>query len=296
MSGLDRRAQSLLRVAAAAGRDVSYPLLVAVTALPERGVRESLRAAVEHGVLVADQGGGRYRFRHALLAEAVYGTVLPGEREWLHARLADELARGDDAGPAELAPHWALAGRSADALTASVAAAREAQAVFGLSEARGHLERALALWDVVPDASELTGLASTSCSSRPRCSPARRATRRARSSSHGKRSRSSARATGSARRFCTSAWGRYEFQCGGGDTFLAAFERAVALVPAQPPSRERARALEALAHGLVLLWRYDESLALCEQALELARAVGARDDRAARTDDARQRPRISGPG
>ena len=158
MSGLDRRAQSLLRVAAAAGRDVSYPLLVAVTALPERGVHESLRAAVEHGVLVADQAGGRYRFRHALLAEAVYGTVLPGEREWLHARLADELACGDDAGPAELAPHWALAGRSADALTASVAAAREAQAVFGLSEARGHLERALALWDVVPDAVELTGL------------------------------------------------------------------------------------------------------------------------------------------
>src|SRR3954454_5979553 len=69
VSGLDRRAQSLLRVAAAAGRDVSYPLLVAVTALPERDVRESLRAAVEHGVLMADRRGGRYRFRHALLAE-----------------------------------------------------------------------------------------------------------------------------------------------------------------------------------------------------------------------------------
>ena len=71
--------------------------------------------------------------------------------------------------------------------------------------------------------------------------------------------------------------GSYEFECGGGDTFLVAFERAVALVPAQPPSRERARALEALAHGLALLWRYDESLALCEQALELARTVGARE-------------------
>ena len=152
LAGLDRTARSLLRVAAAAGRDVSYPLLVAVAALPERDVRESLREAVEHGVLVSDQASGRFRFRHALLAEAVYETVLPGEREWLHARIADELSRSADAGPAELAPHWALAGRSADALAASIEAAREAEAVFGLAEALSHLERALALWDAVPDA------------------------------------------------------------------------------------------------------------------------------------------------
>ena len=69
------------------------PAARAVAALPEREVRESLRAAVEHGVLVADQATGSFRFRHALLAEAIYATILPGEREELHARLADELAR-----------------------------------------------------------------------------------------------------------------------------------------------------------------------------------------------------------
>jgi hypothetical protein len=47
-------------------------------------VRESLQRAVEHGVLVADQGG--FRFRHALLSEATYSTLLPGEREEVHAR------------------------------------------------------------------------------------------------------------------------------------------------------------------------------------------------------------------
>src|SRR5690349_16893905 len=70
VAGLDRQAQGLLRVAAAAGRDVAYALLVAVAAQPEREVRESLRAAVERGVLVADRASGRFRFRHALLAEA----------------------------------------------------------------------------------------------------------------------------------------------------------------------------------------------------------------------------------
>ena len=59
--------------------------------------------------------------------------------------------------------------------------------------------------------------------------------------------------------------------------FLAASERALELVPAHPPSRQRAQALAGHASGLHLLWRYEESLALGEQALALARAVGARE-------------------
>ena len=101
------------------------------------------------------QATGSFRFRHALLAEAVYATLLPGEREELHGRLAEELARSAAAAPAELAPHWAAAGRTREALAASVEAARQAEAVFGLAEALAHLERALALWAAVPDAADL---------------------------------------------------------------------------------------------------------------------------------------------
>ena len=155
---LDRSTQSLLRLAAAAGRDVGYPLLCAAAGLPERDVRESLRLAVDHRVLVAEQATGSFRFRHALLAEAIYTTILPGEREELHARLAHELARGGAASPAELAPHWEAAGRSTEALAASVEAARQAEAVFGLAEAQAHLERALVLWPAVPDAAKLVEL------------------------------------------------------------------------------------------------------------------------------------------
>ena len=157
VSRLDRPTQSLLQLAAAAGRDVGYSLLHATATLPESDIRESLRRAVENGVLVANQATGSFRFRHALLAEAVYATILPGEREELHARLAEALAR-DGAPPTELATHWAAAGRSAEALSASVEAARQAEAVFGLPEARAHLERALDLWASLPDAAELAHL------------------------------------------------------------------------------------------------------------------------------------------
>src|SRR5262249_56786639 len=94
-----------------------------------------------------------------VVAEGMYERVVAGEREELHARVAEELARGEPpAAAAELAPHWAAAGRAREALVASIAAAREAEAVFGMSEALAHLERALALWDDVPDVAELVGL------------------------------------------------------------------------------------------------------------------------------------------
>ena len=118
-------------------------------------MRDSLRQAVEHGVLVVETATGSFRFRHALLAEAIYSTILPGEREELHARLAEELERSGAAAAAELAPHWAAAGREPDALVASIEAARQAETVFGLAEALAHLERALALWETVPGAAEL---------------------------------------------------------------------------------------------------------------------------------------------
>ena len=162
LAGLDGETQSLLRVAAAAGRDVPYRLLAAVVPLSEAQLVEALRRTVEHDVLVPDQPAGSFRFRHALLAEAIYTTVLPGEREELHARLARAL--GDDPALAassiagELAHHWAAAGRPVEALRASIDAARDAAAVSGPSEAFQHLERVLELWPLVDDPEALVGL------------------------------------------------------------------------------------------------------------------------------------------
>jgi DNA-binding CsgD family transcriptional regulator len=277
VAGLDPATWGVLRLAAAPGRDVGYPLLRAVAALPDPELRESLRRAVEHGVLVAEQAKGGFRFRHALLAEAVYATVLPGEREELHARLAEELARSGAAAPGELAPHWAAAGRTKEALVASVEAAREAEEVFGLSEAYAHLERALRLWAAVPDASEAVGrsfdeVCAWTAELASQTGGAPRAVELA---------RQAIELVGDGDPLRTALLherlGAYLFESGSGDTSLAATERAVELVPARPPSPERARVLAALATQLILFWRHDESLAVCQEGLEVARTVGARE-------------------
>src|SRR6266511_3154903 len=264
------------RLAAAAGREVGYPLLHASVELPESELRDSLRQAVEHGVLVGEPQTSSFRFRHALLAEAIYATILPGEREELHARLAEELARSGAAGAAELAPHWAAAGRNSEALVASVEAARQAEAVFGLSEARAHIERALVLWDVVPNAAELVRLElaelcswtaelASSTGSAPRAVELQRR---------------AIDLVGKGDRRCAALLeahlSRYLYECGKDDAGLAALGHAVELVPAQPPSAERAEVLSRFGSGLRLAWRFEESLSVCQEALAVARAVGAR--------------------
>jgi DNA-binding CsgD family transcriptional regulator/tetratricopeptide (TPR) repeat protein len=272
---LDRPTQGLLRLAAAAGRDVGYPLLRAVAAIPEDDLRESLRQAVERGVLVADRATGSFRFRHALLAEAVDATILPGEREELHARLAEELARDGATAAAELAPHWAAAGRTKEALIASVEAARQAEAVVGLAEALAHLEVALALWPAVPDAAELVRadlaeLCSWAAELASQTGAAPRAVQLAQQAIELVEEHDPLRA---ARLY--DRLGRYLHESGRTDAALSAFEHVVGLVPAAPPSAERAHALAALGQGLMLAWRFEESLVVSEQALALARAVGA---------------------
>jgi DNA-binding GntR family transcriptional regulator len=161
---LDANGRAVLRAAAAAGRDVPYRLLAAVLPLAELDLAEALRDAAEHDVLVADQDAGTFRFRHQLFAEAVYATLLPGEREGLHERLAraledDPRLAASGATAAEAAQHWAAAGRPVEALAASLQAARDAEAVSGLTEALQHVERVLELWDDVPVAEELAGVA-----------------------------------------------------------------------------------------------------------------------------------------
>ena len=269
--------QNVLRLAAAAGREVGYPLLRATVELPDGALRDSLRAAVEDGVLVAEPETGSFRFRHALLAEAIYATILPGEREDLHGRLAGELTRTGAAGAAELAPHWAAAGRPAEALTASVEAARQAEAVFGLAEAHAHLERALALWPAVPDPAGLTGLDlaelcawTAGLASHVGASP--RAVELARRAIELVGTDDPHRAA-----LLHVGLGEYLYQVGCDDAALAALERAVELVPAEPPSQERAFAVGSLAGGMMMAWRHADSLPLGEQALALARGVGARE-------------------
>jgi DNA-binding CsgD family transcriptional regulator/tetratricopeptide (TPR) repeat protein len=150
LDALPDQAQEVLRIAAAAGRRVDHRLLSEVAPLSPDELDQGLRDAVEHGVIVPDGFG--YRFRHALLQEAAHEQLLPGERTRLHAAFADALSRepqlaaaGADSVDAEIAYH-ALQAMDVDrAYPATVAAGYRARDLLAYPEALQHFERALDL-------------------------------------------------------------------------------------------------------------------------------------------------------
>lgn len=138
-------ARQVVRAAAAAGRRVAHGLLAEATGLTPGALDEALRGAVDGNVLVPVQGDS-YSFRHALLAEAVYDDLLPGERTRWHTSYAAALSSGRFLGAAaELARHARLAGDLATAVTAGIAAGDEAASVGGPDEAAQHYLQSLTL-------------------------------------------------------------------------------------------------------------------------------------------------------
>ncbi len=157
-------AQRILRTAAVAGPSVGERLLEVVAGIPEAQLYPALRESVEHHLLVVDEAGHGYAFRHALTRDALYDDMLPGERARLHAAYgaalsADPTLLGEDGNvAATLAHHWYAALDLPRALSASVQAGRQASTAFAPAEAARHLERALQIWPRVPDASEVAGV------------------------------------------------------------------------------------------------------------------------------------------
>lgn len=147
----------MLRVAAVAGRQVRHELVSAVSSQSPQETEQALAEAVHHHLLVVSEDG-RYRFRHALLREAVLADLLPGERVRLHAEVAAHLAAHPGAGTAaERAHHARESNDLPGAFSASLEAADAARRVGAPAEQLQHLETALALWSAVPDAAERAG-------------------------------------------------------------------------------------------------------------------------------------------
>ena len=141
---LSPEARDTVRVAAVGGRRVSHELLSAVVELPPQALDEALREAVDVNILELTPSGRGYTFRHALLAEAVYDDLLPGERVRMHAAYAAALAeRGGSS--AELARHARASHDVATAYRASRCAGEDAMRVAAPQEAMQHLQTALEL-------------------------------------------------------------------------------------------------------------------------------------------------------
>ena len=177
ISALPEAAQSVVGVAAVAGRRVDHDLLAAVAEQDEATTIDALREAVGQQVLVADSTGASdgYAFRHALMQEAAYDDLLPGERRRLHRAFAQAVAAqvagsgADAAGHwAELAHHWSAARDDARALDASVRAARAAVDAYAFADAVRHYETALDLWSSLTTRRPWRGSTTRRCSTMPR--------------------------------------------------------------------------------------------------------------------------------
>jgi DNA-binding CsgD family transcriptional regulator/tetratricopeptide (TPR) repeat protein len=275
-------AQRVLRAAAAAGSRVDHHLLASVTDVPAERLAELLREAVGHHLLVVAEGSDAYRFRHALVQEALYDDLLPSERTVLHAGYAGAIAarRAGRAGAAELgqlAYHWYAAGDAGAALLASVEAGQAAEATFALAEAWRHYERALELWGVAPEAAAR--------------SPLDRQTLLQRAADAAMLSGEPDRAVALARLALEAVdraadpmragallerLGRYLWMSVDAEAAMVAYEQAVAVIPAEPPSRERARALAGHGQLLMLRGHLAAAVARCQEAIAAARRFGAR--------------------
>ena len=151
---LSDEARQVVRVASVAGRRVRHELLAATAGLAPDAFDAGVRQAVEMNVLEA--GTQHFTFRHALLGEAVYDDLLPGERSRLHAAFVAALADTTRLGTAaELALHARRANDLDRAVTASIEAGDEAMAVGGPGEAAHHYQQAL---ELLEDADRVTRL------------------------------------------------------------------------------------------------------------------------------------------
>jgi tetratricopeptide (TPR) repeat protein len=286
MQVLPEHARQALAVVAVAGRQVPYRLLAAVAGLEDHELDSALRAAVASQLLVTRPGQDSYDLRHGLLREVINADLLPGERARLHAGYARALTeRPELAGtsPAvlvgELAVHWDAAGELTRALPARIQAGLAAEGARAFAEAARHFERALTLWEQAPQPDRPAGLDRVDLLARTAQAAAFTGLPEPAIGLLGQAMDSINPTVEPVRAAVLLAQLGLDRELAGREAdALAAFQEAERLLVGVPPSAERARVLVGYARVLALMWRSPEAVAFCEEAIAVARAVGARTE------------------
>jgi DNA-binding CsgD family transcriptional regulator/tetratricopeptide (TPR) repeat protein len=264
----------VLHAVATIGRVSDDELIAAVTELPAGELDGALHEALTHRLLVVTGEG--YDVRHALLREALYADLLPGQRIRLHSAIAGALE--DQGTPAELARHWYAAGDRSRALGGFVAAAAAAQAANAWAVALAHYERALRLWPDVPDAEARCGVdhaallrhAAEVAMAEGETDRAARLTEAAMAEVDP--AAEPLRAAG-----LLTLLGRIRWVAGDVAAACASYDEAVALLPAEASTHERAQVRALQGHAFMLQCRFRDAVACCREAVEVATAIAARD-------------------
>jgi class 3 adenylate cyclase/tetratricopeptide (TPR) repeat protein len=153
LARLDRLAptREVAQIAAALGRQFSHELISAVATMPKQHLDDAL-AMLVRAELIFRRGtppDAEYTFKHALVQDAAYGTLLRSRRQQLHARIAatledqfPEMAVGK---PALLAGHYAEAGMADEAVGCWLKAGQQALERSAMTEAVAQLQKGLDL-------------------------------------------------------------------------------------------------------------------------------------------------------
>jgi predicted ATPase len=163
MARLDRlgaAAKGVAQIGAAIGREFPYELAAAVGELPKERLQEALQSLVNAG-LVFQRGApppAEYLFKHALVQEAAYGTLLRRTRQQLHARIAEALETHSPelmaTQPELFAQHYAEAGLVEKSTACWARAGRRSAARSAMAEAAVQFQRGLDQLELLPDTPE----------------------------------------------------------------------------------------------------------------------------------------------
>jgi predicted ATPase len=162
MSRLDRlgAAKEVAQLGATLGREFPYELLQAIATIDEASLRPALAQLVDADLL-SQQGiapQAMYCFKHALIQEAAYQSLLKRTRQQAHRRIAQVLARqfpqDVEVQPELLAHHYTEAGLHQQAVVYWQRAGQRALQASACAEAIAHLRMGIKLLRMLPDVAE----------------------------------------------------------------------------------------------------------------------------------------------
>jgi class 3 adenylate cyclase/tetratricopeptide (TPR) repeat protein/energy-coupling factor transporter ATP-binding protein EcfA2 len=158
MARLDRLGpvKQIAQIGAVIGRDFPYQLIAALVPTDDAGLQGALRQLVDAEMLVSrgTPPDSVYSFRHALVQDAAYASLLRSHRQLWHGRIAEALLERmpslADTQPEVMARHYAEAGKTSLAVDWLRRAGELAIRRSADIEATGHLRRALELLATLP--------------------------------------------------------------------------------------------------------------------------------------------------
>lgn len=148
--------KQIAQIGACAGRTFSHELLASIAPMPAAALDDGLHALLESGLVyrAGTPPDATYSFKHALVQDTAYASLLRRNRREIHGRIADALQQDDAVEPEIVAEHFALADRPEKALPLLIVAGRAAIGRSAGDEALAHLNRALSLLEKTPESDE----------------------------------------------------------------------------------------------------------------------------------------------